>query len=190
MEIVPVNPEWIHSYLLEPYLQGVALFEFAWTGKDNSLIPREFSWQKRVVFWLQGMALLTPIIGTIIWIAWQTFGNPQLLVDPYSPEVPVVPQELSPRIEIQGTEVEPLQPIPEGHTRQPEQYAIQGYNGLNLKTPAYQTNWKIQYFPDLVFVTQVCNNPKFGTSYIYSPCLLYTSPSPRDRTRSRMPSSA
>ena len=25
---------------------------------------------------------------------------------------------------------------------------------------------------------------------IYSPCLLYTSPSPRDRTRSRMPSSA
>ena len=27
------------------------------------------------------------------------------------------------------------------------------------------------------------------TSY-YKPCLLYTSPSPRDRTRSRMPSSA
>ena len=32
----------------------------------------------------------------------------------------------------------------------------------------------------------------FGTtlSYWYEPCLLYTSPSPRDRTRSRMPSSA
>ena len=31
---------------------------------------------------------------------------------------------------------------------------------------------------------------KFGTpAYCYS-CLLYTSPSPRDRTRSRMPSSA
>ena len=27
-------------------------------------------------------------------------------------------------------------------------------------------------------------------SYVESPCLLYTSPSPRDRTRSRMPSSA
>ena len=25
---------------------------------------------------------------------------------------------------------------------------------------------------------------------VYAPCLLYTSPSPRDRTRSRMPSSA
>ena len=27
-------------------------------------------------------------------------------------------------------------------------------------------------------------------SYLYATCLLYTSPSPRDRTRSRMPSSA
>ena len=29
-----------------------------------------------------------------------------------------------------------------------------------------------------------------GMIYYYFPCLLYTSPSPRDRTRSRMPSSA
>ena len=29
-----------------------------------------------------------------------------------------------------------------------------------------------------------------GVGYVYQPCLLYTSPSPRDRTRSRMPSSA
>ena len=35
-----------------------------------------------------------------------------------------------------------------------------------------QTQVKIQKFP------------------YYNPCLLYTSPSPRDRTRSRMPSSA
>ena len=30
----------------------------------------------------------------------------------------------------------------------------------------------------------------FNISYPNDPCLLYTSPSPRDRTRSRMPSSA
>ena len=29
-----------------------------------------------------------------------------------------------------------------------------------------------------------------GTNYVTGACLLYTSPSPRDRTRSRMPSSA
>ena len=33
-------------------------------------------------------------------------------------------------------------------------------------------------------------NAPEGTGAFYSPCLLYTSPSPRDRTRSRMPSSA
>ena len=34
-------------------------------------------------------------------------------------------------------------------------------------------------------------NDYFGSlAHTYSPCLLYTSPSPRDRTRSRMPSSA
>ena len=32
--------------------------------------------------------------------------------------------------------------------------------------------------------------PNFTETAIYSVCLLYTSPSPRDRTRSRMPSSA
>jgi len=32
--------------------------------------------------------------------------------------------------------------------------------------------------------------PLFIDKRYYSPCLLYTSPSPRDRTRSRMPSSA
>ena len=35
-----------------------------------------------------------------------------------------------------------------------------------------------------VFVDRIVNTPMFY------PCLLYTSPSPRDRTRSRMPSSA
>ena len=39
----------------------------------------------------------------------------------------------------------------------------------------------------VVTMTQFNN---FGSDSMYSPCLLYTSPSPRDRTRSRMPSSA
>ena len=38
---------------------------------------------------------------------------------------------------------------------------------------------------------KILNEPKFGAKIAPSlPCLLYTSPSPRDRTRSRMPSSA
>ena len=34
------------------------------------------------------------------------------------------------------------------------------------------------------------NGSSFGESRMYRDCLLYTSPSPRDRVRSRMPSSA
>ena len=33
-------------------------------------------------------------------------------------------------------------------------------------------------------------NPKMLKKFIYCTCLLYTSPSPRDRQKSRMPSSA
>ena len=33
-------------------------------------------------------------------------------------------------------------------------------------------------------------DPFNGVIYVFRACLLYTSPSPRDRTRSRMPSSA
>ena len=47
------------------------------------------------------------------------------------------------------------------------------------------------------FVTKVTSDPSMnqsildeGMKEIDSSCLLYTSPSPRDRTRSRMPSSA
>ena len=42
-------------------------------------------------------------------------------------------------------------------------------------------------------VSSLCNNTSGDggqNPQIEGPCLLYTSPSPRDRTRSRMPSSA
>ena len=42
---------------------------------------------------------------------------------------------------------------------------------------------------DLTF-TNEATPPKEIIAYAYQACLLYTSPSPRDRTRSRMPSSA
>ena len=38
--------------------------------------------------------------------------------------------------------------------------------------------------------TSAIKNKKNANNYVLNACLLYTSPSPRDRTRSRMPSSA
>ena len=60
---------------------------------------------------------------------------------------------------------------------------------------AHQFVW---YFTDLpekvVGIIEDDLKDKFDTemkdSLLYRSCLLYTSPSPRDRTRSRMPSSA
>ena len=40
------------------------------------------------------------------------------------------------------------------------------------------------------FVVNIVGEPLAGQMNITATCLLYTSPSPRDRTRSRMPSSA
>ena len=168
MEILPVNPEWIHSHLLEPYLQGITLLEFAWSGKDDSIIPKEFSWKNRIVCWLQGMTLLTPVIGTIVWIVWRTFGTPQLLADPSSPEILESPQGFPLQIQIQRAEAEPLQMVPEGHIRHPEQYIFQEYHGTNLELPAYRTSWNVQYFPGLVIANQTCINPRFDSSYVYS----------------------
>ena len=45
-------------------------------------------------------------------------------------------------------------------------------------------------FPLAIFVGQISAALLTGNNVIAKPCLLYTSPSPRDRTRSRMPSSA
>ena len=37
---------------------------------------------------------------------------------------------------------------------------------------------------------EISDRGEAASVVVYDPCLLYTSPSPRDRTRSRMPSSA
>ena len=41
-----------------------------------------------------------------------------------------------------------------------------------------------------LFERNIVFNPKDANSYLYLACLLYTSPSPRDKRQSRMPSSA
>ena len=65
--------------------------------------------------------------------------------------------------------------IPELHVRESAQVDAEGHASLTVSTPANLVKWS----PDNPKLYEVCIN-----------CLLYTSPSPRDRTRSRMPSSA
>ena len=57
----------------------------------------------------------------------------------------------------------------------------------NIKFTKEEENGEYFAFLDIKIRKE---NNCFTTSTYYKPCLLYTSPSPRDRTRSRMPSSA
>ena len=52
----------------------------------------------------------------------------------------------------------------------------------DLQRPAQGMAWARQFSQPTLYVA--------GNHEFYGSCLLYTSPSPRDRTRSRMPSSA
>ena len=57
------------------------------------------------------------------------------------------------------------------------------------RSPSYETYSSNPNFADSMTARQPVNGTIARGDMIYN-CLLYTSPSPRDRTRSRMPSSA
>ena len=61
----------------------------------------------------------------------------------------------------------------------------------NLDGYYYPSSGRVKFgawtFPNITIALKYIRDPMSG---FYSPCLLYTSPSPRDRQKSRMPSSA
>ena len=80
-------------------------------------------------------------------------------------------------------------------------FNVRPYNYLQnfVSTQHYNYYWLNDWYSSTKdinwnnpFPNNIKANFKYGYRYLLnnSPCLLYTSPSPRDRTRSRMPSSA
>jgi hypothetical protein len=165
MQICPINREWIHNHLLEPYLQGCALITIAWNGFDRSLAPTPLSLSDRVVCWLQGVALMIPFVNTIIWLAWQAFGTPEKLFDPYCPEAEPPPPPPPPVI-IHG----PVQPAP----IQPPQNAGELVRPTELfgilektDTSQIQMGWRIEHYADMIVAQQNCE--LFSSTSIYRP---------------------
>jgi len=68
---------------------------------------------------------------------------------------------------------------------------IQGEKNIGVKAMVFPLSVTVHLILALMLVIFPLLNPSaLPQVEIYSACLLYTSPSPRDRTRSRMPSSA
>ena len=59
-----------------------------------------------------------------------------------------------------------------------------------VKSPGIVSQWEISEHATSGIGCLQCHQAQPGDIEEYQTCLLYTSPSPRDRTRSRMPSSA
>lgn len=86
--IAPVNRESAHNFFLKPYFEGIKRINEAWQGatsEDYSPIP--LSWKTRTVYLITGSLLLVPLINTVIWLFWKTFGHPTS--PPPVPETPI-----------------------------------------------------------------------------------------------------
>lgn len=154
MKIDPVDRSWVHTYVFEPYLQGAELFNLAWKGIDRTLEEKPLSLMNRSICWLQGLALSIPLINTIFWIAWQTFGIPERLADPFCPEIEMPDEPQLPQIRIHPVE----DPREEEGIIEQFLYAEQGENN-NL------VSWMIEKFPTVTFVHQ--NGRDFSSSSQY-----------------------
>src|SRR3989344_5738573 len=156
MNIYPVDRFWIHTYVLEPYAQGCELINRAWNGIGSSLEQNRLSLRDRIVCWIQGITLMLPLLNTIIWLAWQTFGQPEKLADPFCPETTSPPPLFIP----------PLnhiirRPSNEGKV---EQFAF--IETTNAHPICAQ--WTIETFPDNSILIAMLNATEFSSSAIYN----------------------
>lgn len=88
------------------------MVNLAWLGVDLSYVGSlALSMKERVISWLIGTALLIPFVNTIVWLAWQTFGNPEELFDRYCPEAEPSPPP-SPQVVIHRIAVPAVGPTP------------------------------------------------------------------------------
>lgn len=168
MKICPVSREWIHAHLLAPYLQGVELINLAWKGVDRSLAPNPLSLSERVICWLQGIALMLPLVNTIIWLAWQAFGEPEPLFDRFCPEIEPLPPP-PPQVIVHAG-LQPAAPVLPVAVAADLVKPTELF-GFTETTDALvlQIQWKIEHFQDMIVAQQNCG--RFSSTSLYRPNL-------------------
>lgn len=160
MRICPVDREWIHDHIMEPYLQGAELCKIAWSGEDKSLKPNPLSSKERVIYWLQGASLMIPFVNTIIWIAWQTFGTPEKLFDPFCPEIPPPPAPPT-KVIIHNT-ASSISSVKRFDKPTETSTFIEKEGDSELKM-----KWEVKYLKDKIVADQQCDH--FFANSVYRP---------------------
>jgi hypothetical protein len=64
-------------------------------------------WSERVVSLITGILLLLPFVNIIVWLAMETFGNPDIFADEYTPTLAAP----TPTIPIEAPETIPVAPV-------------------------------------------------------------------------------
>lgn len=153
MEIYPVDKLWLHTYVLEPYLQGCSRVMLAWSPESCILGKGPSNLTDRVICWLQGTLLMIPLINTIVWLFWKAFGSPEDLADPFCPEL--------------DTTLPPVQgPVVRTHVPSPAEGTTESFNYMEtINGERSFSVWKIQKSPTLTVVTQTAANLSSSSTY-------------------------
>lgn len=172
--ITPLSREWLYALVIQPYKEGAERINRAFSGVDFlSLEMRSLSLKEKMISLVSGILLLIPIINTIIWIAMQAFGHPEILTDPYSqpvdiesarprnllrplvfPPIAGMAQIAAPPIQESQPPIpatQPVPPIPADPGLLQTSYTVFSES----KGDYYEEcTWKIEKFPDLTLVTK------------------------------------
>ena len=85
--ITPLNREWFYATTIQPFKEGAERINLAFNGVDAlSLELRSLSLKERIIRLITGILLMIPLVNTIVWLAMQTFGQPDYLSDSYLPD--------------------------------------------------------------------------------------------------------
>ncbi len=78
------NKKWLQAHVVQPYIEGAERLNRVWAERDfRSIRPIGFTLKERVISLLTGTLLLFPFFNAFFWKAWETFGNPEILSEPF-----------------------------------------------------------------------------------------------------------
>jgi hypothetical protein len=82
----------LQEIFFKPFAEGAERVNRAIEGVNlHHILHSKMSLLERSWSLLVGLCLMIPLINSILWICMKTFGNPEALTEPFTPESPIIP---------------------------------------------------------------------------------------------------